>query len=93
MPNWSEETFIVYNRRDAREPFYYLRDYDGENIKGGFYEREIQRITKQDEYRVEEVLSSKKVRGGKTLYFVKWKGWPEKFNSWVEDIHTLESTT
>ena len=29
LPNWTEETFIVYDRRNAREPFYYLRDYGG----------------------------------------------------------------
>ena len=91
LPNWSEETFTVYNRRNTREPFYYLRDYDGEDLTGGFYEREIQRVHEPDEYRVEAVLSTKKVRGGKTLHLVKWLGWPSKFNSWVEDIRVLGS--
>ena len=26
LPNWSEEIFIVYNRKNFKEPFYYLRD-------------------------------------------------------------------
>ena len=91
LPNWSEEWFIVYDRRNAKEPLYYLRDYEGEDLKGAFYEQEIQAVeVPEEEYYIEEVLQSKKVRGGKTLYFVKWKGWPSKFNSWVEDIRSLQ---
>ena len=89
LPNWTEETFIVYDRRNRSEPFYYLRDYGGEDVKGGFYEHEIQRVNEPNDYRVEAVLSTKKVRGGKTLRLVKWLGWPSKFNSWVEDIRVL----
>ena len=90
LPNWSEETFIVYDRRNAKEPLYYLRDYEGEDLQGAFYEQEIQRVEDPGEYFVEEVLQSKKVRGGKTVHLVKWLGWPSKFNSWVEDIRTLQ---
>ena len=89
LPNWTEETFKVYKRRNIDEPFYYLRDYDGEEIKGGFYEHELQEVVEAKEYHIETVLSTKKERGGKTLYLVKWQGWPEKFNSWVEDIRHL----
>ena len=90
LPNWSEETFIVYDRHNAKEPLYYLRDYEGEDLQGAFYEQEIQRVEDTGEYFVEEVLQSKKVRGGKTVHLVKWLGWPSKFNSWVEDIRTLQ---
>ena len=38
LPNWSEEIFLVYDRKSFKEPHYYLRDYNGEDIKGGFYE-------------------------------------------------------
>ena len=89
LPNWTEETFTVYDRQSRKEPVYLLRDYSGENIKGGFYEKELQRVKEQDEYRIEKVLRTKKVKGGKTLYLVKWKGWSEKFNSWVEDVRAL----
>ena len=89
LPSWTEETFIVYDRRHTQRPIYFIRDFDGENIEGGFYEEELQKVTGQEIYRVEEVLKEKKVYGGKTLYLVKWKGWPSKFNSWVEDIHSL----
>ena len=35
LPNWSEEIFIVYNKKNFKEPFYYLRDFNDEDIKGG----------------------------------------------------------
>ena len=66
----------------------YLQDYNKELIKGLFYEKELQRVHEQDEYRVEKVLKKKRVNG-KNLYFVKWKGWSNDFNSWVEHIHRI----
>ena len=36
--------------------------------------------TNQEIFRVEKVLKKK---NGKSS--VKWKGWPEKFNSWIPD--------
>jgi len=38
-------------------------------------------------YEIEQVIKTRK-RGGKVEYFVKWKGYPEKFNSWVDAIIT-----
>ena len=88
LPNWSEEIFIVYNRKNFKEPFYYLRDFNGEDIKGGFYEKELQLVQDTGECRIEKVLRRKRVNG-KQLHLVQWKGWPSKFNSWVEDIRNL----
>ena len=88
LPNWSEEIFIVYNRKNFKEPFYYLRDFGGEDIKGGFYEKELQLVQDSGEYRIEKVLRRKRVNG-KQLHLVQWKGWPSKFNSWVEDVRNI----
>ena len=88
LPNWSEELFVVYNRNNFKEPLYYLRDFDGEEIKGGFYEKELQLVHEPEEYRIEKVLRRKRVNG-KVLHLVKWKGWSNKFNSWVENIRNL----
>ena len=88
LPNWSEEIFIVYNRKNFKEPFYYLRDFGGEDIEGGFYEKELQLVQNSDEYRIEKVLRRKRVNG-KQLHLVQWKGWPSKFNSWVEKVRNL----
>ena len=55
-------------------------------IKGKFYELEIQPIVKTDDtFIVERVLKTRK-RAGKTEYFVKWRNYPDKFNSWVDNV-------
>ena len=87
-PNWTEEIFIVIDRKKFTNPLYYLRDFNGESIKGGFYEKEIQLVTEPEEYRIEKVLRTKRVNG-KTLHLVKWKGFSDKFNSWVENPRKL----
>ena len=88
LPQWSEETFRIFNRKLLTQPVYYLQDYNNELIKGIFYEEELQRVQEQDEYRIEKVLKKKRVNG-KLLYFVKWKGWSSDFNSWVEQVRRL----
>merc|ERR1712025_565911 len=44
ISNWSEEIFVVYNRQNFAKPLYYLRDFNAEEIKGGFYEQELQLV-------------------------------------------------
>jgi hypothetical protein len=53
-------------------------------LEGTFYEQELQRVNKTDSdfYRVEEVLRER-MRNKPKEYFVKWLGYPDKFNSWV----------
>jgi hypothetical protein len=86
-PSWTEEIFTISSLFPSDPPTYILKDLSGEEIKGKFYEQEIQAITqKPDEtYIVERVLKTRR-RGGKTEYFVKWRNYPEKFNSWVDNI-------
>ncbi len=86
LPNWSEETFTIVERHPTFPVTYGLADLSGEPIKGKFYEQEIQKIAKTDDvYEVERVLKTRK-RAGKVEYYVKWKGYPSKFNSWITDI-------
>ena len=35
-----------------------------------------------------ESIRDKKIENGKTLYFIKWAGWPEETNTW-EPIENL----
>ena len=53
-------------------------------IKGTFYESELQKITVDPDqtWKVEKVLKSRG-RGQNKQYFVKWKYHPKKFNSWI----------
>ena len=50
-------------------------------------------IDGEEEYEVEEILQSRKAgRGRKVQYLVKWKGYPELDNQWVDwnDLHAEE---
>ena len=87
----SEELFVVEKRLDKRIPVYVLKDFNDEKIEGTFYGWEIQKVTKDKDslFKVERVVRKRK-RNGTTEYFVKWLGWPDKFNSWVVDLQDIE---
>ena len=55
-----------------------ISDLTGEPIAGTFYEKELQK-TSQKECRIEKVIKRK----GDKLY-VKWKGYDNLFNSWID---------
>ena len=62
---------------------YKVKDYEGEGLEGTFYDKELQKvIERHNMYEVEKILK-KRGKGRNTQYFVKWLGYPTKFNSWV----------
>ena len=85
LPNWTEEIFTVSEAIATSPPTYKIIDYGGEEVKGNFYDKELQKIDKKDDvYKVEKILRTRRKNGVKE-YFVKWKGYPDKFNSWVTE--------
>ena len=83
LPNFSKEIFTISKQIPQNPVVYKLKDYDGEEIKGTVYEKELQKVIKQDDvYEVEKILK-KRGRGNNVQYFVKLLGYPNKFNSWV----------
>lgn len=83
LPNWTTEIFVISKRLPRHPPVYQLKDLQEEAIKGIFYEQELQKVNKQDDtYQIEAILKKRK-RKGKLEYFIKWKGFPEKFNQWL----------
>jgi len=87
LPNWSTEIFTVIARISTDPATYEIVDYDGERIAGKFYTQELQKVsvTANDLYTIERVIKTRR-RAGVTEHFVKWVGYPDKFNSWVTDI-------
>ena len=61
-----------------------ISDLKGEEIVGMFYKKELQKAN-QEEFRTEKVIKKK----GDKLY-VKWKGYDNSFNKWINKKHTLK---
>jgi len=84
LSNWSQELFVVDKAEPGAPPLYTLKDLDGETLDGRFYAEEIQQVAKpeEDTYRIEAVLGSRR-RAGKRQVLVRWRGFPAKFDSWL----------
>ena len=86
-PRWTEEVFTVSQVQHTDPPTYKITDDNGEEIQGSFYEQELQKTT-QEIFRIEKVI---KTRGNKSL--VKWLGYPEALNSWVDNKDLIKVVT
>ena len=78
-PRWTEEVFTVLQIQYTDPPTYKISDHHGEEIQGTFYEQEMQK-TNQDIFRIEKIIRKQKNRS-----LVKWLGYPDSFNSWVDN--------
>ena len=56
---------------------YVVTDLNGEEINGSLIKKELQK-TSQEKFRTDKVLNRK----GDKLY-IKWKGYDNRFNSWI----------
>ena len=79
--HWSEEAFVIKEVKNTVPWTYFISDLNGEEIIGTFYEKEQQK-TNQRAFRIEKVIKRK----GSKLY-VKWKGYDNSFNSWIDQKH------
>ena len=86
MPNWSGEVFVIKKVKNTVPWTYVINDLNGEEITGTFYEKELQK-TNQEEFRIEKVIRRK----GDKLY-VKWKGYDNSFNSWIDKGSLVQRT-
>ena len=86
MPNWSEEVFVIKKVKNTVRWTYVINDLIGEEIIGTFYEKELQKSS-QEEFRIEKVIRRK----GDKLY-VKWKGYDNSFNSWIDNASLVQRT-
>ena len=81
--SWSMEIYIVDAVEKTTPPVYRIKDLNHEDILGTFYQQELQLVDKPSSYKIEKVLERKTVRG-KQLLFVKWLGYPDSFNQWID---------
>ena len=77
-PNWSDEVFVIKKIKNTVPWTYVINDLNDEETIGIFYEKELQKIHQQ-EFRIGKLIKKK----GDKLY-VKWKGYDNSFNSWID---------
>ena len=85
---WSEELFKVHSINKSNVITYKIKDLNDEIIKGIFYERELQKTKNTSEvYIIEKII-----RKNKDKYLVKWRGYSNGFNSWVDKDDVVKYT-
>ena len=87
LPGWTEEVFVVHRVVPGPVPTYKIHEWDDTPVQGTFYEEDLQKVHVSDVFRIEKVLKRQKDR-----WLVKWKGWPDKYNSWIArgDVTSLQ---
>ncbi|KAG6438937.1 hypothetical protein O3G_MSEX000345 [Manduca sexta] len=83
--NWSDEIFVISSIIERTPwPVYTIKDLDGEEIVGTFYDRELQKVIYDPtiEHKIDKIIRSR-YSGNRQQVLVKWKGYPNKFNSWI----------
>jgi hypothetical protein len=79
MPNWSTEIFTIKKILLTNPNSYLLQDYQKQDIKGCFYQQQLQKVKYPDVYLVEKILRRKNDK-----VFVKWLGFDSTHNSWID---------
>ena len=80
------DSYAVYDEDKFKNTVswaYAISDLNGEPIAGSFYEKELQK-TSQEKLGTEKVIKSK----GDKLY-VKWKGYDNSLNIWIDKKYFL----
>ncbi|XP_067216886.1 uncharacterized protein [Linepithema humile] len=83
-PNWSTEVFKIAAVQRTNPVTYLIKDYRGDPVAGGFYEHELLKTAQPDVYLVEKVLRRKDDK-----VFVKWLGFDNSHNSWINKDDVL----
>jgi hypothetical protein len=89
------EIFVITRRtHNGTYPLYKLKDLMDEPITGTFYEWELSPVSigADRTYKIAKILRRRTNKGQKQV-LVKWKYYPEKFNSWIpaSDVKRYEA--
>jgi len=69
LPNWTTELFIVNKVLNTQPITYKIKDLNGEEITGIFYEPELVKFDKPDDnYQVEKILKTRTTNGKKKVF-------------------------
>ena len=84
---WSYEVLKIKRRFQMQGiPMYKLVDLLESDIKGNFYQAELQAVYKSEDtlWNVEKIIRKRR-QNNRTEVLVKWTGYSDRFNSWVDE--------
>lgn len=81
---FSEELFLVSSLAKTTPHVYRLKDLNGEHLSGIFYAEELSKTNPEGLWKVETILKKRRYKG-KSQCLVKWLGYNDSFNSWVNE--------
>ena len=85
---WSEELFKIHSINKSNVITYKIKDLNDEIIEGIFYERELQKTKNTSGvYIIEKIIQK-----NKNKYLVKWRGYSDDFNSWIDKDDIIKHT-
>ena len=85
---WSEELFKIHSIKKSNVITYKIKDLNDKIIGGIFYERELLKSKNTSGvYIIEKII-----RKNKNKYFVKWRGYSDEFNSWIDKDDIIKYT-
>ena len=85
---WTEELFKIHSINKSNVITYKIKDLNNNIIEGNFYEKELQKTKNNSEiYIIEKII-----RKNKNKYLVKWRGYSNDFNSYVDKNDIIKYT-
>ena len=85
---WSEELFKIHSINRSNVITYKIKDLNNEIIEGIFYEKELQKTKNTSEvYIIEKII-----RKNKNKYLVKWRGYSNDSNIWIDKDDIIKYT-
>ena len=77
---YTEELFKIHSINKSNVITYKIKDLNDGIIEGIFYETELQKTKNTSQvYIIEKII-----RRNKNKYLVKWRGYSNDFNSWID---------
>ena len=89
IPSWSAEIFEIAEVKKTNPITYIVKDDQNEIIKGSFYNQELLKSDVPDVFLIEKTIRSRTVKG-KKQYLVKWLGFPDSKNEWIDEDKFIE---
>ena len=85
---WSEELFKIHSINKSNVITYKIKDMNNNIIDGIFYQQELQKTKNTTEvYIIEKII-----RKNKNKYLVKWRGYTDDFNTYVNKDDIIRYT-